>query len=108
MNLPDPEELLKDPKNAYKLFPDRNDQLTVALESMCVAACQPHEKRVERWEAAWEILGPVFIKLNDVGFPGAQILARNKGNVPTAKLPKESLLFKEILKNAGLMDKNEP
>lgn len=100
MNLPDPEDLLKDPKNAHKLFPKRNDQLTVCLESLAQAAKQPHPKQKDRWETAWAILGPVFMKQNDVGMPAAMSLANP---VPKgAKFPEAALHVREILTNAGL------
>lgn len=105
MNLPDPEELLADPENAPKLFPKRNDQLTVTMESVAQAAMSASDKfseeeKIQRYEAAWEILAPVFNKKNDVGMPGVIILALKppKG----AKVPMSGKKIMEILKKANL------
>jgi MoxR-like ATPase len=97
--LPDPEDLLKDPDNAHKLFPKRNDQLMTTMESLATVAGKESENKVERWETAWRILGPVFLEKNDVGLPGAHILAKNKPN--GASYPPECQKVSEILQKAG-------
>lgn len=101
INLPDPEELLKDAEKALKKLPKRHDQRGVTLEAVAVAACQDHPDKVKRWETAWAIVGPVFIKENDVGMPAAKYLAKNI--VPGAKRPPETKQVIEILKKAGLL-----
>lgn len=101
LNLPDPEELLKDPEKGLKKLPKRHDQRAVTLEAVAVAATQTHEKLAERWEKAWAIVGPAFIEENDVGIQAAKILS--KVIPPGAKRPPETKQVFEILKNAGLM-----
>lgn len=101
MNLPDPEELLKDADKALKKLPKRHDQRAVTLEAVAVAACQDHKDKVKRWETAWAIVGPVFIEENDVGMSAAKHLAKNI--VPGAKRPPETKKVIEILRNAGLL-----
>lgn len=100
MNLPDPEELLKDPKNASKLFPERNDQLTITMEALASAACQDKKDKTERWKKAWEILGPVFTKQNDVGLNAAVELAKN--HPAGTELPPEASNVVKILEKAGM------
>jgi len=101
INLPDPEELLKDAEKALKKPPKRHDQRGVTLEAVAVAACQEHPDKIKRWETAWAIVGPVFIKENDVGMSAAKYLAKNI--VPGAKRPPETKQVIEILKKAGLL-----
>lgn len=101
LNLPDPEELLKDAEKALKKLPKRHDQRAVTLEAVAVAACQEHDEKVKRWETAWAIVGPVFIKENDVGMAAAKHLAKNI--VPGAKRPPETKQVIEILRKAGLL-----
>lgn len=101
LNLPDPEELLKDAEKALKKLPKRHDQRAVTLEAVAVAACQDHDDKVKRWETAWAIVGPVFIKENDVGMAAAKHLAKNI--VPGAKRPPETKQVIEILRKAGLL-----
>lgn len=102
MSLPDPEELLADPENAHELFPDRPDQMQVAMEALATAAQdKTRDDRMERWEKAWVILGPVFLKANDQGISGAKILAKD---VPTgATYPPEAREITPILKQSGLI-----
>lgn len=101
INLPDPEELLKDAVKALKKLPTRHDQRSVTLEAVAVAACQEHKDRAKRWETAWAIVGPVFIEENDVGMAAAKYLAKNI--VPGAKRPPETKKVIEILRKAGLL-----
>jgi hypothetical protein len=101
MNMPDPEDLLADPKNAPQLFPDRNDQLTVTMEALAHAAMEKREDHLDRWQTAWRILGPVLMKKNDVAIGGAKVLATN---IPAgAEFPKEARMVKSILKQAGII-----
>lgn len=104
-NLPDPEELLeaaaKDSEKALKKLPERHDHKAVTLEAVAVAATQEHKDRVKRWETAWELVGPVFIKEQDVGLNAAKYLATNKPE--GAKNPPETLKVLEILRKAGII-----
>lgn len=102
LNLPDPEELLKNPEKALKKLPKRHDQRAVTLEAVAVAAMQKeHKEYAKRWEAAWAIVGPAFIDENDVGIQAAKILSKD---IPAgAKRPPETKKVFEILKDAGLM-----
>lgn len=104
MNLPDPEELLADPDNAPKLFPDRNDQLQVTMEALASAASESdRDDWTDRWNKAWQILGPVMLEHNDVGLPGAKLLSMKIP--PGASFPKEARLLRPILEQAGVVEK---
>jgi DNA polymerase III delta prime subunit len=104
--LPDPEELLANPKEAPKLFPERNDHLTVTMEAVATAAMQNMNDEVkerERYKAAWDIIGPVFLKQNDVGLPGAILLSERipKGFTEFHPAVKQ---VEAILRKAGMKD----
>lgn len=106
LSLPDPEELLANPDKAHKLLPERNDHKGVALEAVAVAACQSRDDKKERWETAWKIVGPVFIKEHDVGMQGAKILAKamNDYELRDAKHPPETREVVKILRKSGLIE----
>ncbi|NIN67214.1 MAG: hypothetical protein GTO63_21445 [Anaerolineae bacterium] len=98
--LPDPEELLADPKNAHKLFPERFDHQGITCESVVTHALLDRKDKVQRWNAAWEIIGPVFVKRNDVAIHAAKMLA---GDMPDgATYPKEAIMIRDVLKQSGL------
>jgi hypothetical protein len=106
LNLPDPEVILANPDKAHKLLPTRNDHKGVALEAVAVAACQPRDDKKERWETAWSIVGPAFIKEHDVGMTAAKILAKamNDYELKDAKHPPETREVVKILRKAGLIE----
>jgi hypothetical protein len=102
MKLPDPEDLLADPDNAHLLFPSRNDQLQVTMDTLAAACCESDRPDwVERWNTGWKILGPVLTRLNDVAIGGAKQMALKIP--PGAEFPKEARLIKPILKQAGII-----
>jgi hypothetical protein len=105
LNLPDPEKLLENPDKADKLLPERHDHKAVTLEAVAVAACQNREDKKQRWETAWAIVGPVFIKQHDVGMQAAQILAKamNDPELKGAKRPPETREVIDILRKSGLL-----
>lgn len=102
MDLPDPEVLLKDPKGAQKLLPDRPDKRQVALESVANAAIQDHKNITKRWEAAWKVLGPTLKSQPDNGLYAAKILASAIQKVPNADTPAEAGIVRELLEKIGL------
>jgi hypothetical protein len=102
MDLPDPEELLKDPKRAQKLLPDRPDKLQVALESVATAAIQDHKNITKRWETAWKVLGPTLQNQPDNSLYAAKILASAIQKVPDAETPAEAGVVRELLERIGL------
>ena len=67
MELPDPEELLKDPAK-FKVYPDRTDKTFAVLNSVVAAAIR--NLTPERWKAGWEILSKAA-KNNAVDIAGA-------------------------------------
>lgn len=104
LNLPDPEVLLADPENAHKHFPDRPDQLRVAMEALGLAAIEPREDVVARWNTAWKVLGPVLVKYNDVAIDGARHLATHLTKLPgRPEFPPEARMVKDILRQAGII-----
>lgn len=105
LELPDPEEVLKNPKNASKLLPEREDHLSVSLEAVAVAACQERDDRRQRWETAWEIIVPIFVAKHDVGMDAAKTLAKimHIPELKGAKRPPEARKVFDILKESGLM-----
>jgi len=79
MDLPDPEDLLRNPKKAQELIPERHDRAIVCLESVAAAASEKtHKDFAKRWKTAWEILEPVIKTHQDRAEPAAKILSRNK------------------------------
>lgn len=67
MELPDPEELLKDPRK-FKVFHDRPDKTFAVLNSVVAAAMRNLTQ--ERWKAGWEVLSKAA-KDNAVDVAGA-------------------------------------
>lgn len=67
LDLPDPEELLKDPKK-FKVYHDRPDKTFAVLNSVVGAAIR--DLKQERWKAAWEVLARAA-KDNAVDVAGA-------------------------------------
>jgi hypothetical protein len=99
LDLPDPEELLKDPKK-FKL-PKRGDQTFAVLGSVVSAAVA--NLTAERWLAAWEVLSKAAKDgAVDIGAAAAKSLVQAKrGDLP---LPVEQIKpFVPILKASGLM-----
>jgi hypothetical protein len=107
LELPDPEEVLKASTiaKAMKLLPEREDHLSVSLEAVAVAATQERDDMRQRWERAWEIVGPIFVDKHDVGMDAAKILAKvmNKPELKGAKRPPQTREVFDILKKSGLM-----
>jgi len=99
MDLPDPEELLRNP-TAFKL-PTRGDRAYAVLSSVVSAAIR--NLTPERWLAAWQILASAAEQGGkDVAASAARALARAK----TADLPvpvKELREFIPLLQKAGVM-----
>ena len=102
LNLPDPEELLADPKNAPKLFPKRGDHLTITLEAVATAATdKTHKDAKTRWENAWKIIGPVFVEKNDIGLPAAHLMTNYCP--PGVKYPPEVRKVVDVMKKSGML-----
>ena len=100
MNLPDPEDILKDPRSL--VLPDRTDRAYAICYSL-VGAVLNH-KTPERWEAAMIALGVAGAKNSDIPTAAARTLCdkRNRpdGNV---KLPPECRPFYELMQAANLL-----
>ena len=99
-NLPDPEVMLADPTKAHLLFPERFDHQGITCESVATAALEDHKDKVQRWNDAWVIIGPVFMARNDVAIHAAKMLAA--GMPSGAAYPKEAKLIREVLRQSGL------
>ncbi len=102
MDLPDPEELLANPKQAHKIMPKRADKVQVALESVATAAILDKPDIVKRWENAWIIIGPQLLSAPDNALYAAKILASAVQKVPDAKIPDEAKKVKELLERIGI------
>lgn len=101
MDLPDPEKLLNDPKNAIKLLPERHDRAMACLESVAAAAIEDHGKDTKkRWDAAWEILEPVLKTHQDRVMSAARILASRIP--PGAVFPKMATDILHIRREMGI------
>ena len=99
MDLPDPEEVLRDP-DAFVL-PDRGDRAYAALSAIAAAvAANPTE---QRWLAAWKVLGRSAGKGADVAALAARVLAQCRPDGAAA--PAEVRLFAPVLRHAGLLDR---
>tara|TARA_R100001244_G_scaffold129729_2_gene101370 strand:- start:4434 stop:5564 length:1131 start_codon:yes stop_codon:yes gene_type:complete len=102
MDLPDPEEVLRDP-DSYDA-PLRPDRLMVFLDSVASVATQAnHPNFKERWEtAAHKIIGPVLATKEDCALSAASLLFKNVP--PGAKFPTELKALHIARKNAGLVE----
>lgn len=100
LDLPDPEELLKDPsKFDLKKYKGRGDQTFAILSSIHSAITFKNDAK--RYQAAWNIIGAVADGgLQDVGACWARPFSRllPKGSAP----PKEVMKFSKILTEAGV------
>jgi hypothetical protein len=75
MDLPDPEALLANPKNANNLIPQKHDRAIACLESVAAAAIEDRPNKAKRWEAAWEVLTPVIQTHQDRAMSAGALLA---------------------------------
>jgi hypothetical protein len=99
MDLPDPEDVLRNP-SAF-VIPDRGDRAYAALSAIAAAvAGNPTE---QRWLAAWKVLGRSAGKGADVTALAARVLAQCRPDGVPA--PAELRLFAPVLRQAGLMDR---
>lgn len=100
LDLPDPEDLLKDPsKFDMKKYKGRGDQTFAILSSVHSAITFKND--VKRYQAAWKIIGAVAeAGLQDVGACWARPFSRlmPKGITP----PPEVMKFAKILTEAGV------
>lgn len=100
LDLPDPEDLLKDPsKFDMKKYKGRGDQTFAVLSS--VHAAITFKNDAKRYQAAWKIIGTVAdAGLQDVGACWARPFSRllPKGTMP----PPEVMKFSKILTEAGV------
>lgn len=104
MDLPDPEDMLKNPDEAQNLLPSRADKLQVALESAAIAGNQECSERETRWLAAWDVIAPSLKSRSDCAIYAAKILCRESKNVDVA-VPKHAALIRDVLYKSGLLEK---
>lgn len=105
MNLPDPEVILDlaakgDIDAAFKMLPERTDQLSVALDAVATAATMQHANRAARWHSAWKLMNPVFDKHQDIGMATVDILTSISS--PDGKFPAEAAKILTIRRQANL------
>lgn len=99
LDLPDPEELLKDP-DSFKL-PKRHDQTFAILSSVTASVLNKMNRK--RWDAGWIILAAAAkqSKSPDIAaFAAKSLAAKMSKEFPP---PKEIGAFTETLKEAGLL-----
>jgi hypothetical protein len=90
-DLPDPEELLKNPVKSH--FPERGDRLFAATGAVVSAIAG--NTTLERWAKGWKVLKIASEIQLDVAAAVARGLAKMRPE--GAKAPKEALVFKDIL-----------
>jgi hypothetical protein len=98
MDLPDPEEVLKDPDSF--VLPERGDRAYAVLSS--VAAAVAADPTPERWVTGWKVLARAGESAPDVAAVAARVLAkcRPAGTAP----PPEIKVFLPLLRDAGMID----
>ena len=90
-DLPDPEEMLKNPKKS--MMPKRGDRLFAATGA--VVSVIASNKTVARWNQGWKVLKIAAEVQLDVAAAAARGLAKMRPE--GAKAPKEAVVFKDIL-----------
>jgi hypothetical protein len=100
LNLPDPEEILKDPRSL--VLPDRIDRAYAVCYSLVGAVL--NNKTPARWEAAMIALGVAGRKNADIPTAAARTLCdkRNRPDGPI-KLPPECRPFYDLMQAAHLL-----
>ena len=96
MDLPDPEEVLRDPDSF--VMPQRGDRAHAALSA--VAAAVAGDPTEQRWLAGWKVLGRAADKGADVAALAARVLAGCRPDGVAA--PAELKRFAPLLREAGL------
>jgi hypothetical protein len=99
MDLPDPEEVLRDP--ASFVMPERGDRAYAALSA--IAAAVADEPTEQRWLAAWKVLARAAEKGADVAALAARILAQCRPDGVAA--PAELRLFAPVLREARILER---
>jgi hypothetical protein len=101
-DLPDPEQLLRDPKSYKDKWPTRGDKMYCILTS--VIAVVLNDNTPKRWNAAWEVIDAACTKAGnkDVGAACAKQLVSNKPEGVT-KLPNNAEIFYDTLMAASRM-----
>jgi hypothetical protein len=103
LNLPDPEEILKDPRSL--VLPDRIDRAYAVCYSL-VGAVLNH-KTPDRWQSAMIALGVACRKNADIPTAAARTLCdkRNRPEGPI-RLPDECRPFYELMQLAKLVPRD--
>jgi len=101
MDLPDPEEILKNPKGYT--FPERGDHTYAVLAS--VAAAVANRNTPERWEKGWDVIASAADQAKtDLAVMAARVLATNQPKGAKG-VPEQVAKLTPILKAAGLLGK---
>lgn len=103
LDLPDPEAGLADP-DSYQL-PDRQDFILVALDALTRAALDKSKtpkEQVERYRAAWKIVGRAAGVAKDLVIPCSRKLALGTPREIGNRVPKEIDAVADILKASGI------
>ena len=97
LDLPDPEVVLADP-GAFEA-PVRGDRAYAVLNS--VAAAVASDPTVERWNAAWKVIGVAAESIPDVAALAARMLVHCRPEGVSA--PAEAAVLLPLLLDAGLV-----
>ncbi|MGH9041509.1 MAG: AAA family ATPase, partial [Acidimicrobiia bacterium] len=97
LDLPDPEEVLADPASVR--LPERGDRLYALLQA--IAAAVGAQPTVDRWEAAFAVIGRAAQQAPDVAAAAARALALSAP--PGAAAPVSAAALAPILSRAGLL-----
>jgi len=103
LDLRDPEEYLRNPLNTP--LPKRQDQTMATLDSVAGAALDRGKKkaqRIERYYAAWKVLGRILKSQGDIAIPAARTLAVNMPPEVDRALPPEVEDILPLLEKANI------
>lgn len=103
LDLRDPEEYLAEPMTTP--LPKRQDQTMATLDQIAATALKEMPKRkvmVDRYYAAWKVLGRILKKQGDIAIPACRILATNMPREVERALPPEVEDILPMLEEAGI------
>lgn len=103
MDLRDAEEYLSNPDHTP--LPTRQDQIMATLDSVAAAALSRHPKKneqIDRYYAAWRVMGRVMRTKADIAIPAARVLGANVPPEVDRALPEEIDDLENIIVESGI------
>lgn len=105
-DLPDPEDLLKDPAS-WKPDPNRPDATFAVLNGVAYAASEKHAKQADRWKAAWKVIDRAIPHGKDIVIVAARHLAVEKNRPKDAlrdpDVRRIVMQLSDVVRESGLM-----